>query len=88
MGEAGAEAILPLKRGRGGKLGVESGGGSGTVVNVINNSKGDVQTQETTGENGERQIDVIIVDKVNRAIREGKLDRAMSGTYGLNRRGS
>ena len=34
MGEAGAEAILPLKRGSDGKLGVASNGGGGTVVNV------------------------------------------------------
>jgi phage-related minor tail protein len=38
MGEAGPEAILPLKRGRGGKLGVamqgESGGSTNVTVNV------------------------------------------------------
>jgi len=35
MGEQGAEAILPLRRGPGGKLGVESSGGVGNVtVNV------------------------------------------------------
>ena len=35
MGEAGAEAILPLKRGRSGNLGVEaSGGATNIVVNV------------------------------------------------------
>ena len=36
MGEAGAEAILPLKRGRSGNLGVESSGGGSTniVINV------------------------------------------------------
>ena len=36
MGEAGAEAILPLKRGRSGNLGVEASGGGSTniVVNV------------------------------------------------------
>lgn len=33
MGEAGPEAILPLKRGPGGKLGVAASGGGGTVVN-------------------------------------------------------
>jgi phage-related minor tail protein len=33
MGEAGPEAVLPLRRGRGGRLGVEtSGGGVGSVV--------------------------------------------------------
>lgn len=35
MGEAGAEAILPLKRGRDGKLGVASaGGGAAQVINI------------------------------------------------------
>jgi len=36
MGEAGAEAIMPLRRGRGGRLGVEAAGGgaSNVVVNV------------------------------------------------------
>lgn len=31
-GEAGAEGILPLRRGRGGKLGVEAYGGGGTTI--------------------------------------------------------
>lgn len=34
MGEAGPEAIMPLKRGADGKLGVAGGGGGGTTVNV------------------------------------------------------
>ena len=36
MGEAGAEAIMPLRRGADGKLGVEANGGaaSNVVVNV------------------------------------------------------
>ena len=34
MGEAGAEAIMPLKRGSDGKLGVMSQGGGSNVVNV------------------------------------------------------
>ena len=36
MGEAGAEAIMPLRRGRGGRLGVEAAGGgaNNVVVNV------------------------------------------------------
>ena len=33
MGEAGPEAILPLKRGSNGQLGVE--GGSGRIVNQV-----------------------------------------------------
>jgi hypothetical protein len=44
MGEAGPEAILPLRRGPGGKLGVESSGG-GVKVDTININV------ENTGEN-------------------------------------
>ena len=40
MGEAGSEAILPLKRTKQGKLGVESAGGGGNVVNVSVNASG------------------------------------------------
>jgi len=41
MAEAGSpEAIMPLKRGKGGKLGVESSGGGGNVVNVSVNASG------------------------------------------------
>ena len=38
MGEAGPEAIMPLKRGPGGRLGVESAGGGGVVRLVIEES--------------------------------------------------
>jgi phage-related minor tail protein len=35
MGEAGPEAIMPLKRGSNGKLGVQmEGGGGGDVINI------------------------------------------------------
>ena len=44
MGEAGPEAILPLKRGPNGKLGVESSGGSVVVNQTINVSTGVAQT--------------------------------------------
>lgn len=41
MSEVGPEAIMPLKRGKGGRLGVEvAGGGGGTVVNVSVDAKG------------------------------------------------
>ena len=46
-GEAGPEAILPLKRGRGGRLGVEASGagGGGVVVNL-----GGVRIERREGE--------------------------------------
>ena len=42
-GEAGPEAILPLKRGRGGRLGVEASGGVGNVVVNVDASGSNVQ---------------------------------------------
>ena len=42
MGEAGPEAILPLRRGRDGKLGVATDGGSRPVTVVMNISTPDV----------------------------------------------
>ena len=42
MGEAGAEAILPLQRGADGRLGVAAGGGSGGVNVVFNVTANDV----------------------------------------------
>jgi phage-related minor tail protein len=39
MGEKGPEAIVPLKRGRDGKLGIAGGGGV-TTVNVSVDAKG------------------------------------------------
>lgn len=36
MGEKGPEAIMPLQRGPGGKLGVAASGGGGTVINMTN----------------------------------------------------
>jgi len=51
MGEAGPEAIMPLMRGRDGKLGVAGGGGgSNTTVNVSVDAKGtNVQGNEGQG---------------------------------------
>lgn len=44
-GEAGPEAVLPLKRGADGKLGVAGGGGGGVVINVAAGvNRGEVTT--------------------------------------------
>lgn len=86
MGEAGPEAIMPLKRGADGKLGV-SGGGSNTVVNVYNQSGAQTEVQESTGSDGSRQIDIYIKQAVERMISTGGIDKTMQSTYGLNRVG-
>jgi exonuclease VII small subunit len=86
MGEAGPEAIMPLKRGADGKLGV-SGGGGNTVVNVYNQSGAQTEVQESTGADGGRQIDIYIKQAVERMISTGGIDKTMQSTYGLNRVG-
>lgn len=53
MGEAGPEAIMPLKRGPNGKLGVEaSGAGGGGTQNVVVNVNVEGSTQQTQGDAG------------------------------------
>ena len=50
MGEAGAEAILPLRRGSNGKLGVQStGGGIGNIVVNVDASGSSVEGNENEG---------------------------------------
>ena len=50
MGEAGAEAILPLRRGSNGKLGVQSTGGSiGNIIVNVDASGSAVEGDESRG---------------------------------------
>jgi hypothetical protein len=83
-GEAGPEAVMPLKRDGSGKLGVA---GSPVIVNVNNNmsESAEVQVQETNRADGTKQIDVMIIKKIKQAIADGTLDRSMRGAYGLSR---
>jgi hypothetical protein len=91
MGEAGPEAILPLKRlgGGGGPLGVRAEIGGGVVVNVYDNrrdsSAAPVRTSERAGPDGRREIDILIEDRVDAAIAGGRFDPAMRSAYGARR---
>lgn len=89
-GEAGAEAILPLKRGPDGKLGVASdGSGGGDVqVNIIDQrgpGAAPVETRQSTGPDGRRVIEVMVKDEVSRGIRKGDFDAPMKAQYGSAR---
>ena len=64
MGEAGPEAIMPLKRDSQGNLGVR-GGSQGNVEVVVNNYSSEKATaKETTDSRGNRRIEVQIGDIV------------------------
>jgi phage-related minor tail protein len=85
MGERGAEAIMPLKRDARGDLGV---GGAPITVNISNNAPVDVNVNERTTPTGDRQLDIIIEQKMNRAIANGRLDTTMRSAFGVTRRGA
>lgn len=89
MGEAGPEAIMPLKRGPDGYLGVRAEGGGGVVINVIE-SPGNGGRQEQRNEGGVDVID-IFVERVKSSVAgdissgRGAIPAALSRTYGVSR---
>jgi tape measure domain-containing protein len=83
-GEAGPEAIMPLRRGADGKLGV---GSTPVTVNIINNSGAKTKVEETTDPNGGRQISVMIDDAVERGLGGGRFDKVMQQSFGVGRKG-
>jgi len=77
MGEAGAEAILPLKRGRNGKLGVSMDGGGGVVV-------------QNTYNIDARGAEAGVEQRIRRAIDESEdraVQRSVTQVQSMNQRG-
>lgn len=90
MGEAGPEAIMPLSRGADGKLGVRTQGDSGgaQVRVVINNYSGqEVSQNETTGEDGVKQIEVTVGRIVKGQMSRGDYDATLKNRYGIKKAG-
>jgi lambda family phage tail tape measure protein len=86
MGEAGPEAIMPLKRDSSGNLGVRSNGNSGNVDVVVNNYGNDTATAtETVDSRGNRRIEVTIGDlAAGEMSRSGSASqRSLRNTFGL-----
>ena len=73
MGEAGAEAIMPLQRGRNGKLGVQASGGVGNVVVNVDATGSSVQGDETQGKQLGKLIAVAIQSELVQQQRPGGL---------------
>ena len=72
MGEAGPEAIIPLKRGADGKLGVAGGGSTNVTVNV-DASGSQVQGDSNRGEQLGRAISVAVQQELIKQRRPGGL---------------
>ena len=92
MGEAGPEAILPLQRMSGNRLGVLAGGVSTpqVIINVQNNTPAQVRTETSMDAQGMPRIDILIDELDNRlAARIGagrsQTGRAIDMTRGTNR---
>jgi len=86
-GEAGPEAILPLRRASDGTLGVTAGrggGGSGVSVttNIINQAPNTrVTERQSTQQNG-NILREFVIEEVNRAVMSGRTDGANKSRFG------
>lgn len=92
MGEAGPEAILPLKRGSDGKLGVSmnGSGGNNVVVNVHEAPGTQARVQQGTDAQGNMTLDIIVEQiegKMASNLARGRspIGNTMENVYGLNR---
>lgn len=81
-GEAGPEAVVPLQRDGSGNLGVSA---SPVTVNITNNTPSDVSTSTRDNEDGSRQVDIMITQKVKQLINSGQMDKTFRSAYGLSR---
>ena len=87
MGEAGTEAVVPLKRMSNGNLGVESSGGGEVNVTIINGSGEPVNVKKTKSSNGGQDITVAVGAIVSKQLADGTYDSAFKARYGIGRRG-
>jgi len=86
MGEAGPEAIMPLKRGANGSLGVQAGGGGNVDVVVNNYGSEKAKTKESTDARGNRRIEVIIgeLTAAEMSRPNSPVQASMRGTFGIS----
>jgi len=85
VGERGPELFTPNGSGR--ITANDRLNGGNTTINIINNSKADIQTSETKSANGETSIEVMISDAVKQEIKRGSFDSVNRSSYGLQRVG-
>ncbi len=88
MGEAGPEAIMPLKRLAGGQLGVQAAAAA-PIVNVINQGH-PLEVERTAsrrGPDGQMIIEVMVRDAMERMIGSGQMDSTFAANFGARRPG-
>ena len=73
MGEAGPEAVMPLKRGANGKLGVQSSGGVGNIVVNVDASGSSVQGDSAQSQEFGRALAAAIQSEMIKQKRPGGL---------------
>ncbi|MCX5569597.1 phage tail length tape measure family protein [Kaistia nematophila] len=93
MGEAGPEAVMPLRRLSNGRLGVESAGGGGNsmVVQVVDQRSAgspQVEQERSTGPNGEQLLKLFIRDEQSKNIASGRMDAPQRTRFGSRPRRS
>jgi len=88
MGEAGPEAIMPLRRGADGSLGVRAqmapaanSNGGGTTV-IVNNYSGEKTEQRRSTDGNGREIIEVVVGEVRDNMASGGFDKVMGGRFG------
>ncbi|MCK9437301.1 MAG: hypothetical protein M0Q12_08855, partial [Synergistaceae bacterium] len=87
MGEAGAEAIMPLTR-IGGELGVKSTGGGGMIVNIYNSTGDSVETKEGMTTDGSPTLDVMIDQAVAKKLGQfgSQSNKSLRQNFGASQR--
>jgi phage-related minor tail protein len=84
MGEAGPEAIMPLRRDGNGNLGVI--GQQGKTQVVINNYSGErAETKETVDSRGNRKVEVVIGEAaaLDLSTAGSSSQKSLRSTFGL-----
>lgn len=88
FGEAGPEAIMPLRRDASGVLGVKAVGGVQPVINVSIEKGADRDSvEQTRGPGGSIDIKVMVRDAMRANIADGSLDGIAGQAWGVGRQG-
>ncbi|WP_208072616.1 phage tail length tape measure family protein [Bradyrhizobium barranii] len=91
-GEAGPEAIMPLRRGPDGRLGVAAGGAAndngssgGVVVNVINQTGVQAEASTSRSANGDVTVTLkkMMDDAIGQSLSSGNGSRVLKSQYGV-----